>query len=332
MAERRPKIACLLPENDENFTPEARRRLAEEFEWLPNRLGRQMNDQEKLAFCHDADCIIAGRSGGGLPGELYSAAARLKLIAVVGGTVRQIRPHEALEKGIAIINTPAGMQEAVAEYTLALMLMALRDIPYFIDQMKMGRKWQARRPYYNLTGKTVGLVGLGLIARRLVELLQPFHAKILVYDPFLDGDIIRSIGAEPVELDYLLSHSHIVSLHAGLTESTYHMIGKREIALMPPYTILINTARGALIDEEALVERLRRGDLVAALNVYEKEPLPVDHPLHQVPNAILTPHSAGKSMDTYRIQSESLVEDILRFFAGEKPHFLVTREMLERMT
>jgi D-3-phosphoglycerate dehydrogenase len=163
-------------------------------------------------------------------------------------------------------------------------------------------------------------------------LLTGFRVKLLVYDPYTSPDVIAEAGGRNVSLETLLRESHVVSLHCGSTPETYNMISARELDLLRDSAVLVNTSRGAVIDEEALARRLPERRFIACLNVFKREPLPEDSPLRGHENCLLTPHGAGKTLDAFRLNSELLVDDFHRFFRGEAPRNLVTREMVSRMT
>lgn len=328
---KKPKIYIALPEGDANLQAEDRVRLREFADIVQHPGERAPADDEKREACRDVDGIIIGRSGGWLTREIIDGAERLQVVGVVGGSVGQAEPEYLLGKGIALVNTGWAMAPAVAEFTVAMMLCGLRDIPYMISAMKTDGWGRARRAL-DLTGKIVGLIGFGMIARRVVELLQPFRNEIRVFDPYVSGEDVKARGATLATLDEVLAHSLVVSIHAGLTDETRGMIGARELGLIPDGGLLVNTARAGVVDENALVAELKRGRIRAALNVFWKEPLPLDHPLRGLDNAILTPHGGGLTEDTMLRHSRSIADDLRRFFAGEPVQNLVTREMLGRMT
>lgn len=326
-----PKIYIALAPSDPEFLTEHRERLREFAEVVQNPEERRPTDEEKLAACRDVDAVIVGRSGGGLTQEIVHAAEKLKVVGVVGGSVRMAQPEFVLDQGIAIFNAGWAMADSVAEFTLAMMLCGLRDIPHMIDVLRSDGWGRARKPL-DVAGKAVGLVGFGMIARRVAEFLQPFRNEIRVYDPYVTEDALTPYGARKAGLEDLLRNSFVVSLHAGSTPETEGMLGAKELALIPDDGLLVNTARAAIVDEDALVAELKSGRIRAALNVFWKEPLPKDHPLRGLDNVILTPHGGGLTQDRQARQSRSIAEDMGRFFRGETPKCLVTREMVARMT
>jgi phosphoglycerate dehydrogenase-like enzyme len=179
--------------------------------------------------------------------------------------------------------------------------------------------------------QTVGLAGAGYIGRLLIRQLQAFHARICVYDPHLTPENADQLGVELVGLDRLLSDSDIISLHVPSLPETRHMIGPAELALIRDGALFINTARGSLVDEAALIAELRTGRFTAVLDVYETEPLPEDSPLRSLPNVILSPHAAGHTKETYLRQGATAVDEALLFLSGRPLQHEVTKTMLPTM-
>ena len=328
----KPRILVAYAKNDKEFTLEQRQRLASFAELLENPYDRPLTDDEKEKLLRNADGAALGRSGKGLTRRLIDSVQRLKVIGLIGSSVRKLEPEYAMDRGITIFNTAPALGLAVAEYTIGLMLAGLRDIPHSVSRMEKEKWPPARRDYFNLSGKTVGLIGFGAVAKYVARMLKGFEVELLVYDPYVEPEVIAGAGGRTVDLKTLLSESHVVSLHCGRTKETHHMISDRELELLRDNAVLVNTARGAVIDEEALARKLSERQFIACLNVFDQEPLPEDSPLRDHENCLLTPHGAGKTVDTYRLNSEMLVDDFRRFFQGEMPHNLVSREMLDRMT
>ncbi|MDP6626312.1 MAG: hydroxyacid dehydrogenase [Methanopyri archaeon] len=326
-----PKIYVSLPPNDPNLLPEDRKRLRTFADVVEHMSDQRPTDEEKLDACRDSDAAIMGRGGGGLTHEIIGAAEGLKVVGVVGGGVKMVEPEALLDRGILLINTGWAMSNAVAEFTVAMMLCGLRDIPHMVDVLK-SEGWGRARDPRDLTGRSVGMIGLGMIARRVAELLRPYQNELRIYDPYVSDDEIIASGGHPNGLQDVLRHSKVLSLHAGWTPETEGMLGAEELALMPDGALLVNTARAAVVDEVALLAELRSGRLRAALNVFWKEPLAEDHPLRDLDNVILTPHGGGYTDDTLRRHSRSIVDDLERYFKGQMPENVVTHEMLGRMT
>ncbi|MBT3601496.1 MAG: hydroxyacid dehydrogenase [Candidatus Latescibacteria bacterium] len=327
----KPKIYVALPEKDSNLRAEDRDHLRTFADVIQHPGDKTPTDDEKRDACEHVHAMVIGRTGGWLTREIIDAAGALKAVGVVGGAVGRTQPEYLLDKGVTLINTGWAMSPAVAETTLAMMLNGLRDFPHMIARMKESG-WGKARDALDLTGKSVGLIGFGMIAKRVAELLQPFHVDLRVFDPYIDASVVAEYGGQLVSLNELMAHSLIVSVHAGLTDETTSMIGARELAMLPDRALLVNTARAGVVDENALVTALVSGRIRAALNVFWKEPLQADHPLRDLDNVILTPHGGGLTLDTMRRHSESVVQDLELFFKGEPVQNVITREMLGRMT
>jgi len=253
------------------------------------------------------------------------------VIGVIGGSLRHLDASYILDRGITIINTGWAMSNAVAEFSVALMLCGLRDIVFMVDVLRSDGWGRARNPL-DLTGKPVGLIGFGMIGRRVAELLRPFQCETHVYDPHVTDETVAAAGCVRTDLYDLLRQSFVVSLHAGLTAETRGLLGAKELALFPDGGLLVNTARAAVVDEAALMAELASGRIRAALNVFWREPLAQDHPIRKMDNVILTPHGGGLTQDTQRRHSRSIVDDLERFFRGEELRGGVARDMLSRMT
>lgn len=204
---------------------------------------------------------------------------------------------EATQRNILVINTPAAVAQDVSDHTLALLLAIVRQVSAQ-DRLIRSGVWEFRRENnrWHLRGSTVGLIGFGNIAQLVAEKLKSFGVRILTYDPWVNESEIRQHGAEKIDLHTLLSSSDFVSIHCPLTPDTRHLIGEKEIELMKTHAILINTSRGPIVDEDALVRALQKNRIGGAgLDVFEKEPLPDKSPLRQLDNVVLTPHIAAYS-------------------------------------
>jgi phosphoglycerate dehydrogenase-like enzyme len=177
-------------------------------------------------------------------------------------------------------------------------------------------------------GRSVGIIGFGNVGRRLGELLRPFRPELRVCDPFVPEEALQAHDATRVELAEMLRESDVVVLCAASNEGTSHLIGREQIALLRPHGVLVNVARAALVDTQALVDRLQQGDLFAAIDVFDREPLERDAALRALPNAYLTPHRAGGTMASVARTLHWLIDDFEAVLAGRAPQYLLTEHML----
>ncbi|KMS82858.1 2-hydroxyacid dehydrogenase [Prauserella rugosa] len=254
--------------------------------------------------------------------KVFAAAPDLRLVSVCRGGPVNVDLTAATEAGVAVTFAPGRNAAAAAEFAIGLILAAMRRIPTASAEL-LGGQW--RGDYYaypnaglELDGTTVGLVGYGAIGARVAKVLVAFGSRVLVADPYADADRVAADGANLVELDELLRSSPVVSLHARLTEQTHHLIDAEKLALLPEGAVLVNSARGGLLDYAPLPDLLRSGKLGAlALDVYDEEPPPADWELRSLPNVIATPHLAGCSKQTAQRAAEIVAAEVGRYARGE---------------
>ena len=246
-------------------------------------------DDLASALC-DVDAVIV-RSTTTITREALARTARLRAIGRAGVGVDNIDVEAATEKGIAVFNAPSGNTISAAELTMALLLAAVRKVAPADRSMRRG-EWD-RKSFRGseLNGKTLGLVGAGRIGGEVAKRARAFGMRVVAYDPFLQEERARQLGVETASLDDVLRTADVVSLHVPLTDATANLIDAHRIALLKPGAVIVNAARGGVLDEGALIEALREGRLGgAALDVFSEEPLPADHPLRSLESAVLTPH------------------------------------------
>jgi phosphoglycerate dehydrogenase-like enzyme len=260
--------------------------------------------------------------------EVLSSAPRLRLVQKIGVGVNTIDLGAARSRGVAVANMPGTNTQAVAEAALMLMLAALRNLPGLDRECRVGNGWtpkqeaqERRNTLGELCGRTVGLVGAGAVASRLVGPLEGLGARVI----YADRRERPNLGIERHDLDDLLEASDVVSLHLPLTPETEGLIDQRALARMKPAAVLINTARGGLVEETALVEALTSGRLLAAgLDVLAEEPPPPDHPLLSLDNVVFTPHVAWLTQETLSRSFDVALENFRRLRDG--------RDLLYRLT
>jgi len=293
-----------------------------------------VGDPRKLAeLVQDIDVLLVHLAP--VTKEVLTRGKRLKVIGCARGEPVNIDIEAATMLGIPVIATPGRNAEAVADYTLGLILAHTRNIARAHALLKRGIWTDEFYDYkfcgYELSGKTLGIIGLGKIGTKVARRAKAFGMKVIAYDPYVDEERMKSHGVKKVDMETLLKESDIVSIHARLTPETKHMIGEKELKLMKPTAILVNTARGSIVDEEALTRALKQGWIAgAALDVFEVEPLPPNHPLLGLNNVTLTPHIAGASKETVRRAANMLAEDAARILLGERPKYCVNPEVLPR--
>jgi phosphoglycerate dehydrogenase-like enzyme len=317
-----PVVALLMPppRRDKVFAGETLRRL-ERFaqvivlEGDTAELGRKLPEILPLV-----DACLTGWGAPVLPPALLARSPRLRIIAHAAGSVKGIVPIEALEQGIVVCHAADIIAQAVAECTVLLILTGLRPLHLFDRALKDGHPWQEAADLFvgrRLAGCTVGLLGCGKVARRLIGLLQPFDVAILVFDPYLAPEEAARLGVRGAALADVLRESDIVSNHLPTTAETQQLIGAAEFALLRDGALFVHTARAWTIDEAALLGELERGRLWAALDVFTSEPLPRQSAFRRLPNVFLTPHKAGETGETYRQQGTAMVDELERFFRNQ---------------
>lgn len=255
------------------------------------------------------------RSSARATAEVIAAADKLKVIGRAGVGVDNINIPAASERGIIVMNTPGANTVATAEHTMALLLALCRNVPQAVASLKEGRWDRKKYKGVEIRDKTIGIVGLGRIGRRVARRCRAFGMEVICHDPYLSDARAHQMRIERVSLDELLERSDFITLHAALTAKTRGLIGKEAMSKMKPGVRIVNAARGDLIDEEALVEALRSGVVAgAALDVLAKEPADPDNPLLHMDNVLVTPHLAASTEEAQLqvgIQVVSQVVDAL---------------------
>jgi D-3-phosphoglycerate dehydrogenase len=260
-----------------------------------------------------ADALIV-RSATQVNREMMDEAPRLKAVGRAGVGVDNIDLRAATERGIPVMNAPAGNTVSAAEMTMALLLATARKVVEADRSVRRGEWKRSALKGSELRGKTLGLVGAGRIGGEVARRAQAFGMDVVVFDPYLTEDRAAEMGVERTSVEEVLRNSDFVTLHVPLTSATRGMLGAEQIALMKPSAVLINAARGGVVVEEALVDALKEGRLRgAALDVYEAEPLAEDSVLREAPNLVLTPH-LGASTKENMLRIGDVVVRILEDF------------------
>ena len=270
----------------------------------------------------DADGLILGLDR--CDESVFASAPRLRAIARYGVGTDSVDLEAARRHGVTVTNTPGANTTAVAELTLALILALARDLPAAASAARAGQ-WQRRRGW-ELAGKTLGLIGLGQIGRAVAERARGFGMTLVGHDPYTSAPA----GVEQLDLDALWPRADVISLHVGLDRSTRHLIDAEVIARCKPTAVIVNTARGGLVDESALADALRTGRIAAAAaDVFEREP-PGDSPLLALPNFIATPHLGATTREATQRMGSAAAADVVAVLTGGRPQHVVVAPATNR--
>lgn len=276
---------------------------------------RPLDDAEKVRRVRDATCLINSRSSVLWPAGVLRQLPRLRMFAICGIGTDALDLDVAREMGIDVRNLPGRTASIVAEHALGLLLGVSKRAWFQTNELKQGR-WTGMQNIY-LRGKTLGLVGAGPIAAEMARLAAAIGMRVQAWTFHPNAERARELGVQFVELDELLCSSDAVSLHVKLTEQTRGLIGRRELQLVKPAALLVNTARGAIVDTPALVEALSSGRLAGAgIDVFDQEPLPADHPLLGCQQVVLTPHNADQTPEGIELLNSGIVDNVIAFFEG----------------
>lgn len=293
--------------------------LHEGYQLIENLLDRPWSRAELLEVIGQADAAIVGVEA--WDAEVFAVAPRLKVLTKLGVGLDNIDLDAARRSGISVANAPGGNSNAVAELTVGLILSALREIPR-MDAVVRAGSW-ARVVGPELSGKTVGLVGFGNIGALVARRLAGFENRVLAYDPFPQPEKASKLGVELLDLDEVLAESEIVSLHLPSTPETHHFVNDSLLSKVRLGAYLVNTARGALVDEGALYRALSSGRLAgAALDVFEHEPIDPKHPLLSLPNVSVTTHAAADTFEAYQAIGLINAKAIITVLNGGSPENL----------
>ncbi|MCD6219629.1 phosphoglycerate dehydrogenase [Candidatus Calescamantes bacterium] len=292
------------------------------FELIYSDLPKPLTEKDMIISIHGMDAAIVGNDE--ITAQVFKVADRLKVISMHGVGVNHIDLKAAEEKGVVVTNTPGANTEAVAELTIGLIFALARQIPQAHLSTRRGG-WE-RFVGIEIKNKIVGIIGLGRIGKIVARYLRALGTKILAYDVVKDNDFALQMDIHYVELEELLRESDIVTLHIPLTPQTQNLLDSRRLKLMKKGSLLINTARGELIDEVALVTLLKNGYLGgAALDVYTKQP-PKGSPLLELDNCITLPHIGAYSREALEQMGMMAAENVVAVIKGERPHNVVTHK------
>lgn len=306
------------------LTTESAERTRAELEQIPDL---RVATRYDLAQAGSAEELVQGLDGAWATvagserytSEVFAAAPSLKAIFRFGTGSDAIDIAAATEAGVAVITTPAVNAEAVADMALALMLACIRRLPALDDAVRSGR-WRAGGPTRDLAAATVGVVGLGAIGRAVVRRLRGFGCRVLAVEPYPDAEFLAEYEVELTELETMLPRLDVLTLHAPLSATSRHLIGARALALLPDHAVLINTARGELVDQAALASALNEHRLAAAgLDVFEREPVPPGDPILAAANVLLSGHISSYTEVGLDGMAGAVVANVRDVVAGRIP-------------
>ncbi|MFI2641882.1 hydroxyacid dehydrogenase [Streptomyces sp. NPDC018610] len=277
-------------------------------------------DPRAIEALRDTEVIVSSWGCPPLDEEVLTRAPALRAVIHAAGSVKHHITDACWRRGIQVTSAAWANALPVAEYTVAVILLANKELLRIREDYRARRgdpyDWQAAYAHVGNYGRTVGIVGASRIGRRVLELLRPHDLRLLLHDPYVDAEEARALGARPVGLDELCAASDVVSVHAPELPSTRHLLDGRRLALMRDGATLVNTSRGSLLDQEALIAEVTTGRLNAVLDVTVPEVLPRDSPLYDLPNVLVTPHIAGSLGGELHRMAAAAADELARYSAG----------------
>lgn len=316
------------------FSPELHARLRGVVEVLDERPLRRFDGERAGRLLPEAEILLTSWGCPPIGAGVLDRAPKLRAIVHAAGTVKGHVAPECWRRGVAVSSAAAANAIPVAEYTVAAILLANKRafrLQRRYAELRAFRWWPNEVPPIGNFGKVVGIVGASFVGRKVIELLRPFALSVQVHDPYLTDEAAAALGVRAVGLDELLRSSDVVSLHSPALPETHHQIDRRRLALMREGAVLINTARGWLVDGEALADELRSGRIDAVIDTTDPEVLPAESDLYTLPNVFLTPHIAGSMGAETQRMAGLAVEEIERLADGRPPAYPVRLEDLTRI-
>lgn len=302
---------------------------------LAHALGGSFVRVDRLADAETSAARVVITSWGAVPFDaaVLQTLPQLQIVAHTGATIKPFATEELFDHGIRVTQAGAGMARSVAEVSLTFTLALLHRVPELHNGLRAGGWWDPSRSgvQHEILDAPIAVIGASRTGRAYLELIRVLGAQPLLVDPTLDAEAAHALGAELVGLDEAMRRARIVAVHAPTLPETHHLIGRRELALMPDGAGLVNTARSWLVDEAALTDEVRSGRLSAAVDVFDEEPLAGDSPLRAIAGMLLTPHRAAGTREG-RLRQGRIVADEIAAFAGGSPlEHEVDRSMLSTM-
>lgn len=325
------RVVIAMPEGlaEQFFTTEAHEELAQHAVILRSPTPEDHSTPEARSLLAETDVLVTGWGAAEVTADVVDAAPRLRAVVHSAGTVRGVVSPACYDRGIVVSSQAWANALPVAEYTLAMILLTAKGV--FPAQQGYRRGRDTFHTYAELADRgayrvRVGIIGASTIGRQAIRLLRPFDLEVVLADPTIEPEEAAQLGVELVPQEELLATSTVVSLHAPVLPTTIGMIGVDELAALRDGTTFINTARGALVDEPALVRELQSGRISAVLDVTDPEPPVPDSPLWDLPNVTLTPHVAGAAGRELRRLGDSAAAEVVRALRGEPLEHGVSRE------
>ncbi|MGQ9629320.1 MAG: C-terminal binding protein [bacterium] len=321
-----PKFKVVMTDYDfPSFEMERREFAKIGAEFIPAQCG---TEDDVIELARDADAVI-NEYFGPINRRVIELLEKCKIIARTGIGVDTIDVRAATDRGICVTNVPNYCLDEVSDHVMALLLSCARKIAHLNDLVRRGIwDYKVARPMYRLRGKTLGIVGYGKTARRLVPKARGFGLDLICYDPYVDKNIPLEDGVATVDLEELLRKSDFISIHVPLNDETRGMFGEEQFKEMKKTAYIINASRGAVVKGDALYKALKEGWIAGAgLDVAEVEPIGKDSPLLELSNIVITPHSAWYSEDSMVELQTTYTQDVIRVLSGRWPRFLVNPEV-----
>ncbi|MEV8316401.1 hydroxyacid dehydrogenase [Streptomyces sp. NPDC059900] len=311
--------------------PEALTALGHVCDLVPDTVLDDFTTERARAVLREAEVLVTGWGCPPLDAAALAAAPRLRAVVHTAGSVRGHITPECWERGIEVSSAAAANALPVAEYTVAMILLTGKHVMERAREFKALRRrddWLGLSHGVGNYGRTVGILSASMIGRRVIELLRPYDLDVLLHDPYVSDGEARALGVRPVGIEELFAHSDVVSVHTPLLPATRGLVGRELIAAMRDQAVLVNTARGAVLDQDALTEAALAGRIRAVLDVTVPEVLPPEHPLWECDNVMITPHLAGSQGNEWGRLADLAVAELGRWAAGDGFAHAVRRERL----
>lgn len=308
-------------------------KLREYGEVIFNNSGTEFTEEDLKNKICDVDVLITSWKSPYISKNILSSAKKLKLICHMGGSIKyQFNIEEIFNRNIKIINGTEVIAKSVAEYTLGTMIMSLRKFQSYHENVKNnGWRWEVNKSWEkSLFSSRVGLIGYGAVSKQLIKLLKPFNSEILVYDP-LEKLKVQDDNIRFVEMSELLKSCNVISLHCAFNPDTQNLISKKEMLLIPNNSVIINTAHGSLIEEKYIEEIANEKNISFVLDVFSKEPLPLESPLRNSRNIFCTPHLAGGTIHERKQLLNYMIQQIEMFNNSDTKDFGISAIDISRL-